>query len=160
MDKKKKGGRPKIPLITPDLEEDGIECKLPPKQIILEQVLYWMDLGATAQEVAGSFHVGVRTLDRRLREETGLGFGELKEKVCGRAKIELRKNQFNLTRTNASMGIWLGKQWLGQKENVEDQVKDLVIDGIRSGIKELLAKHGSEILSKSEMEIEQSLSDS
>ncbi len=114
-----RGGRPRIPLVTPDLDENGLSKKLPPKEIDFEAVLHWMDLGATAEEIAGAFRVGVRTLDRRLREHTGLGFGDLKEKACGAAKIQLRRNQFHLTKTNAAMGIWLGKQWLGQKDDVK-----------------------------------------
>lgn len=115
------GGRPKIPLITEDIED--LEKKLPPKPIDFEAVLHWMDLGATAEEIAGAFRVGVRTLDRRLREKTGLGFGDLKEKVCGGAKIQLRKNQFRLTKSNATMGIWLGKQWLDQRDHPQELVE-------------------------------------
>ena len=28
----------------------------------------------------------------------------------------MRRNQLKLSETNASMAIWLGKQWLGQRE--------------------------------------------
>jgi hypothetical protein len=117
-----KGGRPRIPLITPDLSKYGLEGKLPPKPVDLEEVFYWMDLGASEAEIAGAFHIGVQTLNSRLIEETGFGFSQLKQLVCGAAKLRLRRNQFNLTETNATMGIWLGKQWLGQKDN--DEVKD------------------------------------
>lgn len=111
---KNKGGRPKIPMITEDLGD--LEKKLPPRPIELRQVMYWMDLGATAQEIAGAHHVSVDTLDRRLKEELGLPFAELKKKCCGASKIKLRNNQFKLSEKNASMGIWLGKQWLGQRD--------------------------------------------
>ncbi|MBS3903766.1 MAG: helix-turn-helix transcriptional regulator [Simkania sp.] len=129
MDKKPKngsrgGGRPKIPIITESIGD--LEGKLPPRPIILEQVMYWMDLGGTAEEIAGSFHVSVDTLDRRLKEVTNLGFAELKEKVCGDAKLKLRQNQFKLSESNATMGIWLGKQWLGQKEEIKEMVSEEV----------------------------------
>lgn len=110
----KKTGRPKIPMITDDIEE--LEGKLPSKKIHLKTVLYWMDLGATQEEIAGAHYVSVDTLSRRLKEHTGLGFAELKEKCCGGAKVKLRQNQFKLTEKNATMGIWLGKQWLNQKD--------------------------------------------
>lgn len=113
----KPGGRPRIPIITPDLDEKGLAKKLPPKEIVLEEVLYWMDLGATAEEIAGACRVGVTTLDVRLREMTGMGFRELKERTCGTMKLELRRNQFNLSKTNSALAIWLGKVWLGQKDN-------------------------------------------
>lgn len=112
----KKGGRPRIPLSTPDLGKIGLEGKLPPRPIDIDQVIYWMDIGGTAEEIAGSFRISVDTLDRRLVELIGMGFAEIKKNVCGNAKLRLRRNQFNLTETNATMGIWLGKQWLGQKD--------------------------------------------
>jgi hypothetical protein len=33
-------------------------------------------------------------------------------------KASLRRNQFKLSETNAAMAIWLGKQYLGQREPV------------------------------------------
>ena len=124
--KGKAGGRPKIPLITPDLGEVDKKGKIPPRPIILEDVYYWMDLQATAEEISGSFRVSVATLNRRLKEATGLSFGELKEKLCGGCKIKLRKNQLDLSRTSAAMAIWLGKIWLGQKdvEHLKEVIKD------------------------------------
>ena len=130
--KKSKMGRPKIPLITPDLG-DGIADKLPPLPIVLEDVYYWMDIGATEEEIAGSFRVSVKTLRRRLVETTGLTFGQLKEKVCGQSKINLRKNQFKMSENNASMAIWLGKVLLGQKE--DNEVRDQLIQSFSQLLK-------------------------
>ena len=37
-------------------------------------------------------------------------------------KVSLRRFQYELARSNATMAIWLGKQWLGQKDlQVVDQ---------------------------------------
>lgn len=112
--KKNKGGRPRIPAFTPDL--GPLADKLPPRPINWEQVLYWMNLDATQEEIAGSFHVSVDTLSRRMNEEYGYGFAELKEKACGALKIGLRNNQYKLSAKNAAMAIWLGKIWLGQRD--------------------------------------------
>src|ERR1051326_3127687 len=99
-------GRPRIPLVTENI--GSLEEKLPSRPIVFEQVLYWMDLGAPAEEIAGSFRVSVDTLSRRLKEQTNHTFAELKEKCCGAAKLKLRNNQFKLSEKNASMAIWLG----------------------------------------------------
>lgn len=40
----------------------------------------------------------------------------------GKGKISLRRNQFKLSETNATMGIWLGKQLLGQKDVIEQRI--------------------------------------
>lgn len=111
---KKKMGRPKIPMVCEDIGE--LENKLPPRYVDLKQVMYWMDLGASQEEIAGAQHISVDTLKRRLKEETGQTFAQLKEKSCGMAKIKLRNNQYKMSEKNASMGIWLGKQWLGQRD--------------------------------------------
>jgi hypothetical protein len=49
-----------------------------------------------------------RDLKARARWEAGLESG----------KASLRRNQFKLSETNAAMAIWLGKQYLGQREPV------------------------------------------
>jgi hypothetical protein len=49
-----------------------------------------------------------RSAEARLRWENGLESG----------KASLRRNQFKLSETNAVMAIWLGKQYLGQREPV------------------------------------------
>jgi len=111
---KKRMGRPKIPMVTEDIGK--LENKLPSRTIELKQVLYWMDLGATQEEIAGAHYVSVDTLKRRLFEVTGETFAQIKEKTCGNAKIKLRNNQYRMSENNATMAIWLGKQWLGQRD--------------------------------------------
>lgn len=110
---KSKGGRQKIEANFQKIQ----------KEINLDQVLYWMGLQATAEEIAGSFRVSVDTLDLRLKEHFGMNFSSLKKTLGDGAegKLLLRRNQFDLSRTNASMGIWLGKQWLGQKDTIHQE---------------------------------------
>jgi hypothetical protein len=107
-----KKGRPKIPLIV-QCNEDN---KLPQKEINFDQVLYWIDLGGTQEEIAGSFRVSVDTLSRRIKEHFDMTFAELKERCSGTAKLAVRRNQFKLSEKNATMSIWLGKLWLGQRD--------------------------------------------
>lgn len=40
------------------------------------------------------------------------------ENALDSGKASLRRNQFKLSETNAAMAIWLGKQYLGQREPV------------------------------------------
>ena len=39
----------------------------------------------------------------------------------GKGKISLRRAQFRLAEHNAAMAIWLGKQYLGQREPESDK---------------------------------------
>lgn len=102
-------GRRKIPLII----------EVPPKEIILDQIFYWIDLQATQEEIAGSFRVSVETLNSRIIEHFGMNFSELRKRCEGAGKLSLRRYQFEQAKKNASMAIWLGKQWLGQKDHEE-----------------------------------------
>jgi len=97
------------------------------KEINMDQVIYWMDLQATAGEIAGCFHVSTETLKRRIKEEFGLSFTQLRDEVTnsgGRSKCSLRRYQFDLAKKSSAMAIWLGKQWLGQKDH-EDKKDEL-----------------------------------
>ena len=48
--------------------------------------------------------------------------------------MSLRRTQFKLAEKNPTMAIWLGKQQLGQRDNIEVEHKDL------SKVEELLSK--------------------
>lgn len=146
--KKSKMGRPRIPTITPDLGELG--KKLPPRPINWEQVKYWMDLGATEAEIAGSFHVSVDTLCNRVKDDFGCTFTELRERTSGVVKVGLRHNQYKLSQKNASMAIWLGKLWLAQRDPDKHQenvnAKDMIdfMNGFMDTTRELAPKRDNE----------------
>lgn len=122
-------GRPKIKTkapTDPNAPPSQWNGTVPEKEINLDQVLYWIELQATAEEVAGAFRVSTDTLDRRLREAFGMGFAELRKRCNGLHKLSLRRYQFQQAQRSATMAIWLGKIWLGQRETIvtETIVKD------------------------------------
>ena len=106
----KKIVKPPVDPKSPPIEWKGI---VPAKEINLDQVLYWTEMQATAEEIAGSFRVSVDTLDRRLREAFGMGFAAL-------------SYQFQQAERSATMAIWLGKIWLGQRETI---VTETIVKG-------------------------------
>lgn len=117
----KPSGRPKIktkPPTDPNTPASQWNGTVPEKEINLDQVLYWIELQATAEEVAGAFRVSSDTLDRRLREAFGMGFAELRKRCNGLHKLSLRRYQFQQAQRSATMAIWLGKIWLGQRETI------------------------------------------
>ncbi len=107
--------KPPVDPKAPPSEWKGV---IPEKDINLDQVLYWTELQATAEEIAGAFRVSVDTLNRRLREAFGMGFAELRKRCNGLHKLSLRRYQFQQAERNATMAIWLGKIWLGQRETI------------------------------------------
>jgi hypothetical protein len=135
-------GRPKKtvkPPVDPKAPPTEWKGTIPEKEINLDQVLYWTELQATAEEIAGAFRVSVDTLDRRLREAFGMGFAELRKRCNGLHKLSLRRYQFQQAERNATMAIWLGKIWLGQRETIvtetivkeEDSVRIYIPDNGR-----------------------------
>ena len=51
-----------------------------------------------------------------------MNFSEVFKEKSGLGKISLRRNQWRLAEKSATMAIWLGKQYLGQKDQVEASV--------------------------------------
>lgn len=83
------------------------------------------------------------TLSRWCKRTYGLNFQEYrKQNGLMRLKIELRKNQLELSKKSAAMAIFLGKNYLGQKDSVEYEDKesitrlDAILEGMRNGTKQ------------------------
>lgn len=73
-------------------------------------------LQCTKEEICGFFDVTDKTLERWCKRTYRRGFSEVFLQKRGSGKISLRRNQFELAKKNANMAIWLGKQYLGQRE--------------------------------------------
>ena len=69
----------------------------------------------TQQKIAEYLNISVGTLQRDKE------FCHIYKQKKEDKKITLLENQFKLAETNATMGIWLGKQYLGQKDIKEDE---------------------------------------
>lgn len=65
---------------------------------------------ATQEEIAVFLDISVRTLQRDKE------FCRIYKKGLESGKMSLRRKQFKLAEKNATMGIWLGKQYLNQKD--------------------------------------------
>lgn len=73
----------------------------------------------TLEEIAGVFDCSPDTIERWCRREYGANFAEVYKKECGRGKSSLRRMQFELAKKSAAMAIFLGKNYLGQKDQPE-----------------------------------------
>lgn len=73
----------------------------------------------TEEEILSVLDVGKNTLIRWCKDTYGVDFGTIFKEKRQNGKASLRRNQFKLAETNPTMAIWLGKQYLGQKEQVE-----------------------------------------
>lgn len=73
----------------------------------------------TQEEICDFFDVCADTLNSWCKRTYGKSFSEVFSQKRGRGKISLRRNQWKLAEKNTSMAIWLGKQYLGQRETTE-----------------------------------------
>jgi hypothetical protein len=72
---------------------------------------------ATDEEIAAFFGVSTRTIERRRKSPK---FAEVMERGKAKGRLSLRRMQIKLLEAgNATMGVWLGKQYLGQTDQVQ-----------------------------------------
>lgn len=100
-------------------------------------------LGCTQEEICWYFRddtgksANIDTLTRWCKRMFGKTFQEyFRENGCMALKIKLRKNQFKLSEKSAAMAIFLGKQYLGQKDHYEYEDSEALkrLDSILNGI--------------------------
>lgn len=85
----------------------------PKKEIDYVTVEKLANIQCTQEEIASFLGISSRTL---LRDEK---FKELFNRGRENGKMSLRRIQWKHAEKSASMAIFLGKQYLGQKDNVE-----------------------------------------
>ena len=101
----------------------------PKKEIDYATVEKLANIQCTQDEIASFLGVSTRTLQRDEK------FMELFNKGCDNGKMSLRRIQWKHAEKSATMAIWLGKQYLGQKDNIEVANTDEL-----NKVKELLGK--------------------
>ena len=88
-------------------------------------------LGCGAEEICWFFRddagkpANIDTLSRWCVREFGMTFQEYRRQNGANAlKIKLRQNQLKLSGSSAAMAIFLGKQYLGQKDNPDTGINN------------------------------------
>lgn len=85
----------------------------------------------TKEEIAGVLDVSENTVDRWVKRTYKCSFSEVHKQHSAKGKMSLRRAQFKLAEKNAAMAIFLGKQYLGQRDHVEYEDSEAV-DILRS----------------------------
>lgn len=116
-----KGGRPRKEIDQNTFENlCGIQC--------------------TKEEICGFLEITDKTLESWCKRTYNAGFSEVFKQKRGKGKISLRRAQFRLAKKNATMAIWLGKQYLDQKDEqrIEQEVTlgVTIVDDIPEGTNE------------------------
>ena len=90
-----------------------------PKKEIDEEIFENLcGLQCTLEEIAGVFDCSADTIERWCKREYGETVAETYKKHSAKGKMSLRRTQFKLAEKSAAMAIFLGKNYLGQKDNI------------------------------------------
>lgn len=104
----------------------------PAKEIDQKSFEKLCKLQCTLEEIAGFFECSEDTIQNWCKRTYDEIFSVIHKKYSAGGKTSLRRYQFNLAKTNASMAIWLGKQYLGQTDKIElgavDEDKSIKIE--------------------------------
>lgn len=89
-------------------------------EINWSQVEECCKIQCTGEEIAAILGISYDTLERAIKREYDNDFAEYFEQKSANGKMSLRRRQYETAKEgNVTMQIWLGKQWLGQKEKSE-----------------------------------------
>lgn len=89
----------------------------------------------TQEEIAAVLGVSRDTLMRWCLNTYDTNFATIFDEKRMKGKASLRRSQFNLAKSNPSLSIWLGKQYLGQRDNMDVRISDEEDDDITKAIK-------------------------
>ena len=74
----------------------------------------------TCEEIAGFIGHDVDTLVSNIKKKYNVNFSDYFKQKSAPGNVSLRRRQFKTADDgNATMQIWLGKQWLGQRDQPE-----------------------------------------
>ena len=99
----------------------------------------------TQEEIASFFDCSIDTVARAVKREKKMGYAEYFKRKSEGGKISLRRQQFQAAQKgNITMLIFLGKQYLGQSDKIEQRQnshvevtsKNQIVEEIESILKE------------------------
>ena len=97
-----------------------------------EQIEELCIIQCTGEEIARVMKIDYDTLQRRIKETYGVSASEYIKTLASQGHSSLRRSQWKSAteNENVTMQIWLGKQYLGQKdkEEVDNNTTVRIID--------------------------------
>lgn len=119
---------------------DNPKMGRPKIEIDQEQFEKLCGLQCTEEEIASWFKCSVDTLESWIKKTYNQKtFTDVYKIYSASGKISIRRNQFKMAEYNPSMAIFLGKQYLGQRDEVHTTIND---EGSLGEILEYLKEQG------------------
>ena len=95
----------------------------PKKEIDQRQFESLCALQCTKDEICFFFdNIDEKTLTRWCKDTYGMGFSDIFKVKSANGKISLRRYQFDLAKKSSAMAIFLGKNYLGQRDSFPEEV--------------------------------------
>jgi len=92
------------------------------RQFDAEVFEHLCEIQCTKDEICNWYGTTDKTLENWIkRTYDGKGFSEVYNEKKGKGRISLRRAQFRMAQKNIAMAIFLGKQWLGQKDSIRQE---------------------------------------
>ena len=107
----------------------------PRKHIDKKQFQSLCGMFCTLEEIAGFFDCSEDTVERWCKREYDANFAEIYKQFSAKGKISLRRYQMKMAEKNVAMAIFLGKNYLGQKDAQENEVAERTINAMRDVLK-------------------------
>lgn len=103
--------------------QKGIRAKnkggRPKSKINFKSLDAMLKIQCTGEECASILNIDYDTLNAILLREKGKSFSEYSAIKRAGGKMSLRRRQFKMAESSPAMAIWLGKQYLDQKDKAE-----------------------------------------
>lgn len=87
------------------------------------------EVQCTVDEIESILHTNQATLDKWCLKTYKENFCTVYKRLSSNGKQSLRRYQYTQAKRSATMAIWLGKQWLGQSDkidNLEQQMRTVL----------------------------------
>lgn len=111
----------------------------PKKEIDKKQFESLCAIQCTKDEICFFFdNIDEKTLTRWCKDTYGMGFSDIYKIKSVNGKISLRRYQFELAKRSTPMAIFLGKNYLGQKDSFPEEVDKTDINNTILSIANLL----------------------
>lgn len=105
----------------------------------------------TREEICAVLDVSDKTLDRWCQNTYGKYFSAIFAEKRQLGKASLRRSQWRMAEKDKTMSIWLGKQYLGQRDSFPDEVN---YTEINKGIQNIANLINNPVKERKEDEIE------
>ena len=88
---------------------------------LLDSILQY---GASLIDCSELLEMSEDSIQRKIKEESGQTFSEYRESKKSKIRMKLRQKQYEMAMNgNVALLIWLGKNELGQKDKLENDIK-------------------------------------